>query len=212
MDYQQAITDLRVAYSRESAAQRDKTEKDGWKVVERQQFLTLLQQEHRQTFLEIGAGTGIDALFFQNNGLRVTCTDLSPAMIELCREKGLDAHVMDFLSLDFPPASFEALYALNCLLHVPTNTLPAVLSKLQQLLCPGGLFFLGVYGAIEEKEGIAEHDWHNPPRFFARHTDEFIKGITAQYFDLVSFKAIPLAKQEWHFQALVLRRRTQEQG
>lgn len=211
MDYQQAITDLRVAYSRESAAQRDKTEKDGWKVTERLQFLTLLQREHRQTLLEIGAGTGTDALFFQNSGLRVTCTDLSPAMVELCREKGLDAHVMDFLSLDFPPASFEALYALNCLLHVPTDTLPTVLSKLQQLLCPGGLFFLGVYGGIE-KEGIAEHDWHHPPRFFARHTDEFMKQITSQYFDLISFKSIPLAEPGWHFQALVLRRRAQEQG
>ncbi|MGH2479233.1 MAG: class I SAM-dependent methyltransferase, partial [Ktedonobacteraceae bacterium] len=155
MEYQQAIADLRVAYSLESAAQRDKVEKDSWKVAERQRFLALLQQENRQTLLEIGAGTGTDSLFFQNNGLRVICTDLSPAMVELCREKGLEAHVMDFLSLDFPSASFEALYALNCLLHVPTNTLPTVLGKLQQLLRPGGLFFLGVYGGIEEKEGIA---------------------------------------------------------
>ena len=210
MEYQQAITDLRVAYSRESAAQRDKVEKDSWKVAERQQFLALLQRENRQTLLEIGAGTGTDSLFFQNNGLRVICTDLSPAMVELCREKGLEAHVMDFLSLDFPLASFEALYALNCLLHVPTNVLPAVLGKLQQLLRPGGLFFLGVYGGVEEKEGIAEHDWHNPPRFFAWHTDEFMKQVTAPFFELVSFKTIALEDPAWPFQAMVLRCREQE--
>ncbi len=206
MDYQQAITDLRKAYSQESAAQRDKTDKDTWKVAERQQFLTRLQQENKQTLLEIGAGTGTDSLFFHNNGLHVICTDLSPAMVERCRAKGLEAHVMDFLSLDFPPASFEAMYALNCLLHVPTNDLPAVLAKIQQLLCPGGLFFLGVYGAAEEKERIAESDWHNPPRFFAWHTDAFMQQITSQFFELVSFKAIPLEDQAWHFQALVLRR------
>jgi SAM-dependent methyltransferase len=206
MDYQQIITDLRGAYNQENAANRNKTEKDFWKIVERQQFLTLLQQEHKQTLLEVGAGTGIDSLFFQDNGLKVISTDLSPAMVKFCREKGLEAHVMDFLSLDFPPASFEAIYALNCLLHVPTDTLPAVLGKLQQLLCSGGLFFLGVYGGLEEKEGVAERDWHNPPRFFAWHTDEFMQHITSQFFELVSFKTIPLGEPDRHFQALVLRR------
>ena len=51
MEYQQAITDLRVAYSRESAAQRDKVEKDSWKVAERQRFLALLQQENRNRLI-----------------------------------------------------------------------------------------------------------------------------------------------------------------
>lgn len=207
MDYQQVIVNLRRAYSQESAAQRDKAEKDAWKVAERQHFLTLLQQENKRTLLEIGAGTGTDSLFFQNNGLHVVCADLSPAMVELCRQKGLEAYEMDFLSLDFPPASFEAIYALNCLLHVPTSSLPAVLGKLQTLLCVGGLFFLGVYGGEEEEEGVAKSDWHNPPRFFSWHTDAFMRDITSQFFELVSFKAIPLAEPANHFQALVLRRR-----
>lgn len=205
-DYQQVITELRQAYGQESAADRNKTKKDAWKVVERQHFLELLQQEHKYTLLEVGAGTGTDSLFFQNNGLRVVCTDLAPAMIEHCRAKGLNAYVMDFLSLDFPPTSFEAIYALNCLLHVPTADLPVVLSKLQQLLSPGGLFFLGVYGGAEEKEGIADRDWHSPPRFFAYHTDAFMQRITAQFFELVSFKSIPLGEPGDCFQALVLRK------
>ncbi|TMD70000.1 MAG: class I SAM-dependent methyltransferase [Chloroflexi bacterium] len=43
--------------------------------------------------LEIGAGTGNDSLFFRDNGLHVVCTDLSPAMVDLCTEKGLEAYV-----------------------------------------------------------------------------------------------------------------------
>lgn len=93
-DYQHVIESLRAAYSLESAAQRDTSEKEDWKLVERQQFLALLQQEGKTTLLEIGAGTGKDSLFFQQNGLRVVCTDLSPAMIALCREKGLEAYVV----------------------------------------------------------------------------------------------------------------------
>ncbi|HJT55010.1 MAG TPA: hypothetical protein VJ761_00835 [Ktedonobacteraceae bacterium] len=56
MDYQQAITNLRMAYSRESASERDRMGKEDWKVAERQQFLDLLKQEGKQTLLEIGAG------------------------------------------------------------------------------------------------------------------------------------------------------------
>lgn len=205
-DYQHVIASLRKSYNRKMAEQRDQTEKEPWKAVERQQFLSLLQQEHKTSLLEIGAGTGRDSLFFQEQGLHVTSTDLSPAMVELCRKKGLQAYVMDFLNLDFPSGSFDAIYALNCLLHVPTHDLPAVLQKLHDLLRPGGLFFIGVYGG-HEQEGLHDNDWHDPPRFFAHHTDEFMQQATAPYFDLVSFKAIPIENQTWHFQAMVLRRK-----
>ncbi|MBA2285431.1 MAG: class I SAM-dependent methyltransferase [Ktedonobacteraceae bacterium] len=205
-DYQQVIASLRTAYSREQAEQRNQTEKDAWKVAERQQFLALLQQEGKTTLLEIGAGTGNDSLFFQDNGLDVVCTDLSPAMVAFCREKGLKAYEMDFMNLNFPPGSFDALYALNCLLHVPTRNLPVVLQKLRALLRPEGLFFLGVYGGME-REGVHEDDQHEPPRFFAHHTDEFMQQPTEPFFDLVSFKIIPIQGKPWHFQSLVLRRR-----
>ncbi|MGN9787218.1 hypothetical protein ACTMTF_37750 [Nonomuraea sp. ZG12] len=33
-------------------------------------------------------------------------------MVALCWEKGLEAHVMDFLHLDFPPGSFDAVHVL----------------------------------------------------------------------------------------------------
>jgi|SRR5216684_7836859 len=203
-DYQQIIATLRMAYNREQAEKRDKVEKEFWKITERQQFLTLLQQECKTTLLEIGAGTGIDSLFFRDNGLDVVCTDLSPDMVNLCREKGLEAYEMDFLSLNFPPGSFDAIYALNCLLHVPTHDLPTVLRKLRDLLRPKGLFFLAVYGGFEQ-EGVHDDDQHNPPRFFAHHTDEFMQHVMAPFFDLVSFKAIPIQGKPWHFQTMVLR-------
>ncbi|GER91742.1 hypothetical protein KDW_59040 [Dictyobacter vulcani] len=198
MDYQQAIANLKVAYNSESASKRNQEGKQDWKLTERQSFLDLLQLEGKSRLLEVGAGTGQDSLFFQQHGMQVISTDLSPAMVALCREKGLEAHVMDFLSLDFPPESFDALYALNCLLHVPTSALPAVLEKLRGLLHPGGLFFLGVYGGIE-KEGISDKDWHQPPRYFSRHTDEFMQQAVAPYFEIVSFKSIPYKIPPGHF-------------
>jgi SAM-dependent methyltransferase len=204
--YDEVIATLRAAYNEQSAAKRDQIIAPDWKVTERQHFLALLQQEGKKNLLEVGAGTGRDSLFFQEHGLQVTSTDLSPAMIDLCRQKGLDAHVMDFLHLDFPAASFDALYALNCLLHVPTQTLPEVLSKLQALLRPSGLFYLGVYGHKEDWEGISPDDWHKPGRFFSYHSNETMKIFLARFFEIVYFKHIALEGVDWHFQSFMLRR------
>ena len=203
-DYLRVIASLRKSYSREKAEERDQSEKEQWKVDERQRFLALLHQEGKNKLLEIGAGTGTDSLFFQENRLEVVCTDLSPDMVALCRAKGLNAYVMDFLSLDFSPASFDAIYALNCLLHVPTRTLPEVLRKLRDLLRAEGLFYLGVYGGTES-EGIHDDDHHVPPRYFSHHTDEFMRSATAPFFHLVSFNAIPIPGKTWHFQSMILR-------
>src|SRR5215469_10540854 len=106
--------------------------------------------------LEIGAGTGQDSLFFAGHDLDVIATDISAAMVARCRDKGLDARVMDFSQLDFPAESFDAVYAMNCLLHVPDAELPAVLRSIARVMVPGGLFFLGVYGGGPAGEGPAE--------------------------------------------------------
>ena len=45
-DYQKIIETLRISYNPEKAKQRNQTEKESWKVTERQHFLSLLQQEN----------------------------------------------------------------------------------------------------------------------------------------------------------------------
>lgn len=205
--YDQVITNLRNSYShKDRVEERDKGEIASWKLAERQHFLSLVQQEGKQRLLEVGAGTGKDAKFFQNHGLEVVCTDLSPEMVRCCQQKGLTAYEMDFLNLDFPAGSFDALYALNCLLHVPTKSLPAVFTKLRSLLQPGGLFYLGVYGGIE-REGTWPDDRHEPRRFFSYHTDDYMRHMTAKFFSLLYFKVVPLADDDpFHFQSIILRR------
>ncbi|RIK40108.1 MAG: class I SAM-dependent methyltransferase [Chloroflexi bacterium] len=203
--YQQVIRNLRDAYNRK-VVERAQRQLAPWKIEERARFFALLQQEGKQTLLEIGAGTGHDSKFFQDNGLTVTCVDLSPAMVEHCRAKGLNAHVMDFASIDFPPLSFDALYAMNCLLHVPRRDFPAILAKLYNLLKPGGIFYLGQYGGVDQ-EGVWEGDHYEPKRFFSRYLDDQIQAILTQVFDLVSFNAVPIDDgSEGHFQSLILRK------
>jgi SAM-dependent methyltransferase len=188
------------------AEARDDREIPAWKIKERDRFLSLLQREGKQTLLEIGCGPGKYARFFQDHGLTVVCTDLSPEMVRLCREKGLEAYAMDFLNLDFPEHSFDAVFALNCLLHVPKADLPRVLQGIRSLLVPTGLFYLGIYGGVEY-EGVSPDDAYEPKRFFSFHTDDQIRQVTTAYFDLVSFKTIQIENDEpgFQFQSLILR-------
>ncbi|WP_020547375.1 class I SAM-dependent methyltransferase [Nonomuraea coxensis] len=198
--YDDVIGPLRKAYDG-GAKRRDGSGKQEWKLAERTAFLNVVRDAGGGRMLEIGAGTGQDSAYFQDNGLDVVAVDLSPAMVSLCREKGLEAHVMDFLHLDFAPESFDAAYALNCLLHVPNVDLPAALEAVHTLLRPGGLFFLGVYGGGTLRgEGPFKGDHHEPPRFFSFRSDEEIQAFASRLFEIVDFHVV--GSDELRFQSL----------
>ncbi|GAA5195454.1 hypothetical protein GCM10023322_62170 [Rugosimonospora acidiphila] len=200
--YDEVLGPLREAYDA-GAARRDSLDKQPWKLAERQAFGQRLAPGSR--LLEIGAGTGQDSVYFHEAGLAVVAADLSAAMVERCRAKGLKAHVMDFLRLDFPAGSFDAVYAMNCLLHVPNHDLPAVLAAVRAIVRPGGLFFIGVYGGDESAEGPIDGDEHVPPRFFSWRTNEQLLGFaTGARFDVLDFHPVDVGGH-W-FQSLTLRR------
>jgi SAM-dependent methyltransferase len=201
--YDEVLDPLRQAYDTR-AAWRDGLTKEPWKVAERQAFRDRLAEGAR--LLEVGAGTGQDSAFFQQEGLAVVAADLSPAMVEHCRAKGIEAHVLDFLHLTFPAGSFDAVFAMNCLLHVPNHDLPAVLAAIRAVLRPGGLCFIGVYGGSESTEGPLDGDQHVPPRFFSWRTDDQLLGFaTAAGFDVVDFHPVDTGRG-YRFQSLTLRR------
>ena len=60
------------------ALERDKDITQEWKIAERSKFLSLLQLENKKTLLEIGAGTGRDSKFFQDQGFKTTCIRFIP--------------------------------------------------------------------------------------------------------------------------------------
>lgn len=196
---------LARSYDGDAARRNSKTLPE-WKLKERERFLTRFQEKKCRTLLEIGSGTGMDGVYFKERGLAVTCVDLSPAMVDACKARGLHAQVMDFYALELPDGSFDALYAMNCLLHVPKADFGAVLKELARVLKPGGLFYLGLYGG-RESEGLWEGDWCDPPRFFSFHGDREIVGRTGDSFELEGFTTVPQQGEgELHFQSLLLRR------
>lgn len=200
-------SNLRTAYDRK-AAERDELVKQEWKIVERINLLTLLQEEGKPSLLELGAGPGHDSLFFQQQGLDVTAVDLSPAMVDLCRAKGLPARVMDVADLRFADGSFDAVYAFNCLLHVAKAELPAVLQEIDRVLAPDGLCYVGLYGGPDQ-EGVWDDDTYEPKRFFAFYSDEALQQTLARVFNPVYFQRIVVEGigERLHFQSVILRKR-----
>jgi SAM-dependent methyltransferase len=176
--------------------QRDALIRQDWKLDERAAFLDRLRAAEAATLLEVGAGTGQDSRFFSDEGLDVTAVDLSPAMAERVREKGVHALVGDVTSLEFS-ADFDAVYTFNSLLHVPDTALPAALEGIRTALKPGGLFYLGVYGGTEPEEGFSDDE-----RFFSFRTDQNLLTYAKEKFDILDFHV--LHPRECRFQSLTL--------
>jgi streptomycin 3"-adenylyltransferase len=196
--------DIRAAYNK-YAGEREKHEFQQWKAAPRDLFLQYLEKENKKSLLEIGAGHGRDSKFFMEKGFDVTAVDISREMVKLCREKSINAYEMDFYSLHTLGKTYDAVWAMNCLLHVEKVNLPAVLIEINKILNPSGLFFMGVYGG-EDSEGVWEEDFYTPKRFFSSYSDENIKNIVSDYFELVEFENIETGGNR-HFQSIILRKK-----
>lgn len=111
--------------------------------------------------LEIGCGTGRFARYAASAGLTVYAADISEIMLEYLRckvkEQGLPhIHTVHagFLTMDFPPASFDAVVSVAALHHLPDLWKLVALRKIAHVLKPGGQFLLRdvVFTAADNQE------------------------------------------------------------
>jgi ubiquinone/menaquinone biosynthesis C-methylase UbiE len=142
-------------------------------------------QELARTFypgdrvLELGCGTGVDACFLAERGVKVVACDSSPAMLRVAarrvRDTGTDAVDLRLLTaenlaaiqLEAPfDGAFSNFAALNCVAD-----LNAVGENLGRLLKPGGIALLCFFGAsccwevfwylLQAKPNKAFRRWHS---------------------------------------------------
>ena len=90
-------------------------------------------------FLEVGSGAGALSERVQRElGAEVTAIDTSERMVDLTRERGIDARVADVVALPFEDASFDCVAAGWVLYHVAE--LERAISECARVLRPGGRF------------------------------------------------------------------------
>jgi len=192
-----------------SALARDERGEPGWRDDHRSDFAAALKDEARTHVLEIGAGAGHSSAFFAAEGFTVVATDLSPGNVERCLAKGLEAHVADFTDLDFPDATFDAIWAMSCLMHATDEGFTIAIDEMARVLTPGGLVIAGMWGGDGTAEVLAD-DVIEPPRFFAWRTDDHIRTAFGAAFVIEEFHIIdgpPDDPRGEHYQLVRMRKR-----
>lgn len=137
-----------------------------------------------KTVLDVGCGPGTHALYFSQVGLDVTCIDISETMLKKCEVKGLKTLLVDLQEMRFPDRTIDGIWAITSLVHIQKKNLASVVKKWCRMLRANGIIFISVHEG--EKEGFEiKSDLPQAPRWFAYYTDEEIKRIFSQYFEVL---------------------------
>ena len=96
--------------------------------------------------LNLGSGSGRDAILLRDLGLEVVCVDGSQSMVDMTKKLGFESHLADFSQVDFPDESFDGVWAYTSLIHVPVREARQAIEKVHTILKPNGAF---AFGAIE---------------------------------------------------------------
>lgn len=133
--------------------------------------------------VELGAGSGTNAVFLAEQGFDVTALELSPTAVELAKKRAEDANVsVEFLSadvgnLDRDLQPFDFLFDRGCFHCVRRENLSGFRKTLKQLSRPGTRYLLLTGNANEQTED------QGPPRL---HEHE----IRADLGDLFEFEFV----------------------
>ncbi len=110
--------------------------------------------------LELGCGNGDDARALALRGFRVTGVDL------VARAEGVDVLEADFLALQLPDASYDAVASFYVFNHVPRERLTPLVRSIHGWLAPGGLL-LAAFGTGDTKSWTGE--WLGTTMFFSSY-------------------------------------------
>jgi SAM-dependent methyltransferase len=117
--------------------------------VQRRAVWTLIDPlfESGSSVLDLGCGTGADAIHLQRAGVHVYGIDSSPEMIRTARGKGVNAHVCSLENIGDLRGPFDGAIsnfgALNCIC-----SLPSVARDLARIVRSGGFVALCFLGRI----------------------------------------------------------------
>ena len=151
----------------------------------RKEFSLFVSNLRGDKILDLGCG-GVDhALYFKEQGYDVTCVDFSQAMIDICLAKGLKAQVTDIEDLPFEENSFDGVWAVTSLLHVPKGNLSGVISKLSFILKPEGVLLICVKEGSGERMVKDKHD--STERFFAYWKKDELAALFSKSFDILEY-------------------------
>ena len=159
----------------------------------------------RPRVLEIGSGSGRDAVALEAAGAAVDRTDVSAAFVDLLERSGHPARVLDPLTDDLG-GPYDGVWAQACLLHVARADLGCVLGRLHDAVTPGGCLFLSLKDG--DGEGWSVHGNVIAPRHFTYWRETPLReALTSAGWDVVELTRRPGVKDRGETWLEVLARR-----
>ncbi len=123
--------------------------------------------------LEFGSAFGRDAAYLQNLGYKVQCTDAAQAFVDLLKQKGFDAKLLNAITDDIG-GPYDFVLAKAVLLHFTRDETKQVLQKVFNALVAKGTF------AFTLKQGEGEkwsEDKLGAPRYFCFWAEDQIRQL-----------------------------------
>jgi SAM-dependent methyltransferase len=104
-----------------------------------------VETAHATRMLDVGCGPGdLTERFVRDLGIEVHAIDISPRMVELTRNRGLDVQLADVESIPFGDAEFDCVFAGWVLYHAPG--LERAIDECARVLRAGGRLVATTYG------------------------------------------------------------------
>ncbi|WP_111859016.1 class I SAM-dependent methyltransferase [Acinetobacter sp. CFCC 10889] len=116
-----------------------------------QPFLRYIHQNSK--ILDLGCGSGRDALAFKNKGYQVEAIDYSEKLVEQSRKlTGIQVRLESFYELD-DQAQYDGIWACASLLHCERNRLGEVVGRILNALKPNGICYMSFkYGKTDRSK------------------------------------------------------------
>ena len=168
------------------SAYDEEAEATGWYGPEVVFGLTYAHVQPGQSMLDIGIGTGLGSILFLKAGLEIHGMDISPQMLDECRNKGfLSLHLHDLCKTPYPFDSESIDHAVCTGVFNFFNDLSPVFQEATRILRKGGLFAFVVGDRSENEthsiEVGAEHTKSEKTVTMYLHSAKQIVELMARY-------------------------------
>ena len=134
-----------------------------------------------QRILDLGCGTGEDALRAMQAGVRVRAIDASGEMVRIARERGVEAETLSIESCGLIEGKFDAVLsnfgALNCV-----EDLDALREPLARLVRPGGYLAICIIGRFCAWETVGALFRRQPAKGFRRWRSSVMSSLGIRVF------------------------------
>ena len=141
------------------AKQRKKTSEPSFWAQEYACFEQLKKPEGK--LLEIGSGSGREAIEWIRMGYEYSGIDTSTALIDIAKETEPLGHyfLTSVYEMPFETNTFDAFSSWAMLPHIPKERIGRALDEIQRVLKPQGLGFIAMREGMEEKQEPETGRW-----------------------------------------------------